>query len=86
MDGLFSRERVASAMKASEAAREGWRLHHPARIFPTGCAGAATRIIQRDLPGLLPRFFLPEKTNLFVATFFYGAGDARPWQRPLNPG
>jgi hypothetical protein len=33
MDGLFSRERVASAMKATEAAREGWRLHHPARIF-----------------------------------------------------
>ena len=28
-DGLFSRERVAIARTASEAAREGWRLDHP---------------------------------------------------------
>ena len=57
MDGLFSRDRVANARNGDRGSQGGLAPHHPDRKFPTGCAGAATRIFQRDLPGLLPRFF-----------------------------
>ena len=66
-DGHFSRDRVANARNGDRGSQGGLAPHHPDRKFPTGCAGAATRIFQRDLPGLMPRlFFAP--TILFFWT------------------
>jgi hypothetical protein len=66
-----------SRISAIEAAREGWRLDHPAQNGSKGCAGAATRIIQRDYRGFCPGFFCPG----FGETDSFGQFSGKPGVR-----
>jgi hypothetical protein len=74
-DGLFSRERVAIARTASEAAREGWRLDHPDQNDSNRMRGSCyPHNPTRPTGAFAPVFFalFPEKVTLMVSFPFFG--------------